>query len=75
MFHIRITVELVDEKTGEVAKSRHGGQPVMWKTAFFPLFDNSSDGEAPTHRLYETACSAMHLASDFYRVGGIQKDL
>lgn len=75
MFAIEIQVRLVDDTTGETALSQHGGNPVVRRTRFFPLFEKSEDGEAPAHTLYEAVSKVMHLGSDFYRVGGIQKDL
>ena len=75
MYVLRVTVELIDDKTGAPALARHGGDPVIHRTRFFPLFEKSSDGEGPAFSLYQAIGNVMGVASDFYRVGGIQKDL
>ena len=75
MFAIQVQISLVDDKTGEVASARHGGEPVVRKSNFFPLFDKSADGEEAMHVLYEATCKIMHVGGVFYRVGGDQKDL
>lgn len=75
MFQIQVEIKLIDDQTGEVAKSRYGGSPIEWKGSFYPLFAQPRDGENLVHALGEIVTKAMNLGSDLYRVGGNQKDL
>lgn len=69
MYAIKVSIQVVDEKTGEVAKSRTGGAPIEMGSWYYPLFDSADDGHEAANKLYEVLTHAMHLGNVFHRVG------
>lgn len=75
MYRVEIEVKLVDDRTGEQAKSIFGGDPVGKKSSYYPLIVDVRRGEEIIHKLHDTVKNMMSLGNDFYRLGGEQKDL
>lgn len=75
MYHIQVEIKLVDDETGEQAKSRFGGTPVGTKSSFYPRIVDVIDGEEVLHKLETAVVQTMHLGTTFYRVGTKQANL
>lgn len=73
MYRIQVILQVIDEKTGEVAKSKHGSHPVEWKNQYYPLFDKVDDAHACLNGLEKVTTEAMHMGMQFYRSGVSEK--
>lgn len=73
MYRIEVQIRVVNHKTGELAKAKHGGAPLEFKSSFYPLFDNSREAHAIAGALNKSVAETMHTGMEFYRAGVSEK--